>query len=331
MPSENYSTNLAENPESKALAEVVAQAFSVFQTPPALTISGWADSERQLSREASAEPGQWDTTRAEYLRGIMDAVSDPAVEMVVVMSAAQCGKTEAVLNTIGYHIHHDPCPMLVVMPNDQMCTSLSRDRIAPMVRDSPALKGLIKEPKSRTTGNTVNHKLFPGGHLTLASAQSTSNLSARPCRVICFDEVDRFIASTSEGDPVTLGRQRSVSFWNRKILMTSTPTVRGESRIEAAYETSDQRRFWIPCESCETFQDLDWQSVIWDEKKPETARYRCGHCEAEWTDQQRLRSIQKGEWRASGDSKGVAGFHLSGLYSPFISLGQAATEFVQSK
>ena len=66
-----------------------------------------------------------------------------------------------------------------------------------MVRDSPALKGLIKEPKSRTTGNTVNHKLFPGGHLTLASAQSTSNLSARPCRVICFDEVDRFIASTS--------------------------------------------------------------------------------------------------------------------------------------
>ena len=70
----------------------------------------------------------------------MDAVSDPAVEMVVVMSTAQCGKTEAVLNTIGYHIHHDPCPMLVVMPNDQMCTSLSRDRIAPMVRDSPALR-----------------------------------------------------------------------------------------------------------------------------------------------------------------------------------------------
>ena len=88
MPSENYSTNLAENPESEALAEVVAQAFSVFQTPPALTISAWADSERQLSREASAEPGQWDTTWAEYLRGIMDAVSDPAVEMVVVMSAA---------------------------------------------------------------------------------------------------------------------------------------------------------------------------------------------------------------------------------------------------
>ena len=127
MPSENCSTNSAANPESEALSEVIAQAFSVFQTPPEMTISEWADSERQLSREASAEPGQWETSRAEYLRGIMDAVSDPAVKKVVVVSSAHCGKTEVVLNTIGFHFHHDPYPMLVVMPNDQTCTSLSRN------------------------------------------------------------------------------------------------------------------------------------------------------------------------------------------------------------
>jgi len=67
----------------------------ILAPPPSLTISEWADAKRRLSSEASAEPGQWRTSRAAYQRGIMDAISDPAIETVVVMSSAQVGKALA--------------------------------------------------------------------------------------------------------------------------------------------------------------------------------------------------------------------------------------------
>ena len=297
-----------------------------------MTVSEFADTERHLSSEASAMVGLWDTSVTEYLRGVMDAVSDTSIEEVVVMSASQCGKTEVILNTLAYHVAYDPCPCRIVMPNDGMCQSLSRDRIAPMVRDSPILKGTIAEAKSRNSGNTITHKTFKGGSLTLASAQSPANLSARSVRLVAFDEVDRFPASSgSEGDPVTLGKRRSVSYWNRKILMTSTPTIRGESRIETAYENSDQRKYFVPCENCGEYQVLEWSNVKWEGKDPDTARYQCKHCESSWTDQMRMRAVRLGEWRATSEKEGVAGFHLSGLYSPFITLPQAVAEFQSAK
>jgi phage terminase large subunit GpA-like protein len=340
MPLTKSLTNWQATPEGETpaernqrlLDEIVERSFQVFATPPEMSISEWADSERQLSRESSSAFGQWETSLNEPLRGIMDAISDPEIEEIVVMSASQVGKTEAILNAIGYHIQNDPSPILCVLPNEAMAMSMSRDRIAPMVRDTPALKGLVSDPKSRSTGNTVMHKNFPGGHITLASAQSPANLAARSCRLVLLDEVDRFPASSgSEGDPVSLAKRRAVSFWNRKIVLTSTPTIKGESRIEAAYETSDQRKYWVPCKSCGEFQTLDWSNVVWVDGKPETARYRCGECDERWTDIERKRAITKGEWRSLQDSTGVAGFHLSGLYSPFVTLGQAASEFLSAK
>ena len=332
MKLENFSTNYHESQESEPLERIVSQAFSVFETPPEMTVSEFADVERHLSSESSAMVGLWDTSVTEYLRGIMDAVSDPAVEEVVVMSASQCGKTEVILNTLAYHVAYDPCPCLIVMPNDSMCQSLSRDRIAPMVRDSPILKGTIAEAKSRTSGNTITHKTFRGGSLTLASAQSPANLSARSVRLVCFDEVDRFPASSgSEGDPVHLGKMRSVSYWNRKILMTSTPTIRNESRIETAYLNSDQRKFHVPCERCNGFQVLEWANVKWDSRDYESAKYECKHCGHLWADQDRQRAVRLGRWEATHEKEGVAGFHLSGLYSPFISMTQAVQEFQSAK
>ena len=42
--------------------------------------------------------------RAEDQRGIMNAISEPGVERVVLMTSAQVGKTEIVNNTVGFHI-----------------------------------------------------------------------------------------------------------------------------------------------------------------------------------------------------------------------------------
>jgi len=299
--------------------------------PPKLTVSQWADQFRHLSPEASAEPGKWDTGRAEYQRGIMDAVSDPRVETLVIMSSAQVGKTELINNLVGYHIHQDPAPILVIHPTTEMGEAWSKERLSPMLRDSPALRGRVATTKSRSSENTVRQKKFPGGSLAIVGANSPAGLASRPIRVLCCDEVDRYPASAgTEGDPVSLGRKRTATFWNRKLVLVSTPTIAGVSRIEAEYETSDKRKYWVPCPHCGEMQVLRWEQVRWPEDDYRSPLYHCNECGAGWSDPERWAAVRHGEWRAEAPFRGIAGFHLSELYSPWRRLAETVAEFVEA-
>lgn len=297
-----------------------------------MTVSQWADAERRLSPEASAEPGRWYTSRAEYLRGIMDAISDPAIRQVAVMSSAQVGKTEFILNVIGYHIDRDASPILCIQPTLQMAQAFSKDRLAPMLRDTPKLQGKVKDPRSRDSGNTTLHKVFPGGHITIAGANSAAGLASRPVRIVLCDEVDRYPSSAgTEGDPIRLAAKRATTFWNSKLVTVSTPTVKGASRIEAEWLDSDQREYHVKCPHCETSQTLKWRNVHWEEDKPQTACYTCEECGVAWTDADRFKAIKAGEWIATQPESGVAGFRLSGLYSPWVPLDDAVRDFLEAK
>ena len=300
--------------------------------PPKLTVSQWADQFRHLSPEASAEPGKWDTGRAEYQREMMDAISDPRVETLVIMSSAQVGKTELINNLVGYHIHQDPAPMLIINPTTEMGETWSKDRLTPMLRDSPALRGRVSAARSRSSENTVRQKKFPGGSLAIVGANSPSGLASRPIRILCCDEVDRYPASAgSEGDPVSLGRKRTATFWNRKAVLVSTPTIAGISRIESSYEESDKRRYWVPCPHCGEAQVLKWAQVRWPEGSPLDAQYHCIECGAGWSDPQRWTAVRKGDWRAEAPFRGIAGFHLNELYSPWRRLSETVADFLRDK
>ena len=314
------------------IQRLIRNALRAFAPPPDLKVSDWADQERKLSPEASAEPGQWITSRAEYQRGIMDAFSETGVEMVVVMSSAQVGKTEILNNVIGFHVAQDPSPMLVVQPTLDMAQTWSKDRLAPMLRDTPQLQGLVKDPRARDSGNTTLHKIFPGGHITACGANSPSSLASRPVRIVLCDEVDRYpVSAGSEGDPVSLARKRASTFWNRRIGLFSTPTNKGNSRIEAAFEESDKRFYFVPCPHCKHEQSLKWSCVQWEQDKPDTAQYACEECGSLWTDAERVRAIRHGKWSPTSEFKRVAGFHLSGLYSPWTPLDAAVREFLEAK
>ena len=312
------------------LDNVIAQSL---RPPPKLTVSEWADTYRQLSRESSAVSGQWSTSKAEYQRGMMDAVSDSRYETVVLMTCAQIGKTELVNNVIGYHIHQDPAPILVVHPTVEMANAWSKDRLSPAIRDTPVLTRLIADPKSRDSGNTVLHKSFTGGRVTASGANSPASLASRPCRLVLMDEVDRFpLSAGSEGDPVGLAKRRSATYYNRKIVRVSTPTETGSSRIAAAYEESDQRKYFVPCPHCGEHQVLKWSNVKWNDGDPSSAHYVCDECGSVWTELDRSRAIRRGEWRATAEAKGkVAGFHLNGIYSPWTRLEDAVQDFLTSK
>ena len=267
----------------------------------------------------------------------MDALNEPDVETVVIMSSAQVGKTEIINNLVGYHIDQDPAPMLLLQPTIDMCHAWSKDRLAPMIRDTHCLTEKIELNNRRNSANTLLHKTFPGGHITMAGANSPASLASRPIRIVLCDEVDRYPPSAgTEGDPVNLAKKRTTTFWNRKILLTSTPTVKGVSRIELEFEQSDQRRYFVPCGDCGEFQHLEWSSVEWmkddkGEPLPETAAYCCSRCSSLWTDGQRLAAIRKGEWRATAPFAGRAGFHLNELYSPWVPMRLVVKSFLEAK
>lgn len=306
--------------------------FEWVSPPPKLTVSQWADESRYLSSEASAESGKWKTSRAEYQRGIMDAFSDPLIHTVVWMSSAQVGKTECLNNIVGYFIDQDPSPILLLQPTLEMGQSWSKDRLAPMLRDSPALKNKVEDSKSRDSGNTILHKSFSGGHITISGANSPASLASRPIRVLLMDEVDRYNASAgAEGDPVNLASKRTTTFWNKKRMLTSTPTIKGVSRIERAYEESDMRRYFVPCHSCGHEQHLIFGNVKWEKDNPSTALYYCEKCGQGWNDLQRWNSIKKGHWVAEREVKGIAGFHLNEIYSPWVSLSDMVSNFLEAK
>ena len=262
----------------------------------------------------------------------MDAISDPTLRDIVVVAGAQVGKTEMLLNVIGFHIHHDAAPILLVQPTLEMAQAFSKDRLAPMLRDTPALKYKVKDPRSRDANNTTTHKVFTGGHISLVGSNSAAGLASRPIRVVLCDEVDRYPSSAgSEGSPILLARKRSATFHNRKMVMVSTPTNKGASMIESQYQESDQRQFFVPCEDCGTVQTLKWANVQWEKDKPETAFYNCEACGSVWDDPKRNRSVRKGEWVATSDFTGIAGFHINGLYSPWTVLADAVRDFLVAK
>lgn len=263
----------------------------------------------------------------------MDACSDPSIQEVVVMAGAQLGKTEIILNIVGYHIDNDPSPILVLQPTLEMAQAFSKDRVAAgLIKSTPALRGKVKDPRARDSGNTTLHKVFPGGALTMVGANSPSGLASRPIRIVLCDEVDRYPPSAgSEGDPIQLAKKRAATFWNRKLISVSTPTNEDNSRIQDAFEKSDQRHYHVPCKHCETDQVMKWANVKWQDNNPDTAQYVCDECGVLWTDADRVWSIRNGTWIAKKPFHGVAGFAISGLYSPWTPLPDAVKEFLAVK
>ena len=303
---------------------------------PEQTVSEWSDRYRMLSSKASAEPGPWRTSRTPYLKEPMDCLSSNSLsQRVVMMFAAQTGKTESGSNWLGYVIHHAPGPMLLVQPTVEMAKRLSKQRLESLINETPCLSERIAPARSRDSGNTMFNKEFPGGIMVLTGANSATGLRSMPCRYIFADEVSSWPQDVDgEGDPLTLAERRTTTFARRKILMTSTPTTKGSCRIEAEYLRSDQRRFFVPCPSCGEMQWLKWPQMKWEKDQPETARYECEHCKEQFSEVNKGRMLAAGEWRATapGDGK-TAGFHLSGLYSPlgWLSWAELVDDFLRAK
>lgn len=316
-----------------AVVEMFARVLQKLKPPPKLTISEWADRFRQMSPEASAGTGRWHTDNAPYQREIMDAIGNPHVRMVVFKSSSQVGKTEVLLNVLGYYIDYNPAPILALQPTVEMGQTFSKDRLAPMIRDTAVLRKKM-DAKSRFSGNTIMQKTFPGGHVTIVGANSPAGLASRPIKIVLADEVDRYpVSAGTEGDPLNLAQTRQTTFWDKKTVLVSTPTIKGSSRIEKSWLESTMEEWTVPCPECGEYQPMVWANVVFDrERWPRGGvQYRCESCgciagEYRWKAQGR-----KGRYAALHPEREVRGFHLNVLASSFCAWAGIVTEFLSAK
>ncbi|MDU6301464.1 MAG: phage terminase large subunit family protein [Serratia marcescens] len=305
------------------------QRRSDVRPPEPLSLSEWANKYAVLSKETSAQTGRFRSFA--YQDGMMDAITDPAVTQVSVMKSARVGYTKILDHVVGYYLAHDPSPILIVQPRVEDAEDYSKTEIAPMLRDTPVLAEISGDPKAKDSNQTILKKTFANGaNLTLVGANSPGGFRRITCRIILFDEVDGYPSGGAgvEGDQIALGIKRSETFWNRKIALGSTPTMKGTSRIEKAYEESDQRRYYVPCPHCGEFQILEWggpetpYGIKWDKDEngegiPESAYYVCRHNGCVIHHNEKSGMVKRGEWRATKPFKGHAGFHIWAGYSLF--------------
>ncbi len=306
-----------------ALARAFQSAKQHLRPPPNLKPSEWAETNVKIP-VGNAVPGYIRFDNAPYQREPLDMLVDPDCYRITLMWAAQVGKTQLALCGQGYHIAMRPMSQMMMQPSQSDLQVWMNSKFNPMVDANPTIRDRLAKPRGRDGVNNSSMKSYPGGFLMFAWSGSPKTMRGRSAPIIIADEVDGYEGS-DEGHPVALLWQRAATFGDqRKLVEISTPTIKGQSYIEKAFEAGDQRRYWVPCPHCGEHQVLDWEQVTWDGKgqadadqHPATARYACVHCGVLWGDGERKAAIRAGEWRGAKPFKGHASYHLNELYSTF--------------
>lgn len=338
------------HPESREILNTVTRLrFARHCRPlPRLTGSQWPERFRVLSPEATRQHGIWRNDVVPYLVDIMDAVTDPRIQRVTVVAPSQSAKTELLLNILGYFMHQQPSPILVVQPTVDMAQDFSKLRLAPMLRDSPVLRDMVAPARSRDSNNTILSKQYPGGQLDIVGANSPAGLAARPKRVVFLDEVDRFPESAgAEGDPFDIAYARTRSYQHaRKIIAVSSPTFEpvqdlsgrwSGSRIWREFASGTQEVRELPCPDCGTYQPMEFESLHWERSDdgkgpviPSSVVWECAACNHRFPSSAKIDMAAKGVWRATAASLDPVhrSFRVHGLVAAFALWPELAQEFV---
>lgn len=320
------------------VTEYQRAALEFLLPPEDISVSEWAEEHRILDVRSSAMPGHWRNSVTPYLSEIMDTMNDFEIEETVFVKPTQVGGTEALLNRLGYLIAQDPGPTMIVYPTDILGDSTSENRIIPMIKNSPAIKQHYNE--------RISSKMelqFDNMYVSISGANSPASLASKPIRYLFLDEVDKFpAASRREADPISLARERTKTFINRKIYMCSTPTLR-TGHIWKAKESADiEKHYFIPCPHCSAQIELKFQNLRWPDDeagldaadRAELATYVCQECGCTISDAEKNRALSFGEWkvvRERGKTVRRVAYWINTLYSPFVRFSEIAKEFLKSK
>ena len=315
----------------------IIDALEALRPPEEITVSEWAEKYRILDSKSSARPGPWRNSTTPYLKGIMDELNNYETEEIIFVKPTQVGGTEAIFNMLGYIIEEDPAPAMIVYPTDELAKSISRNRIVPMIQNCPSLAKRYRELESSKL-----ELQFDDMYLTLVGSNSPSGLASKPEKYLFMDETDKYPgASKKEADPVSLAKERTKTFHNRKIVMASTPTLKSNHIWEAKESADIEKHYFMPCPHCGKMIEFKFSNLrVPDDEgmsyvdRAEYAKYVCQECGCVINDQQKHTMLQQGEWQVVEHKTQFARkvvFWLNTLYSPFVRFADVAKEFLLSK
>jgi len=319
------------------LPDYIRNPLRHLKPPEDLLVSEWAEKYRVLDSKSAAIPGKWNNEVTPYLVDIMNEFNNVETEEIIFVKPTQVGGTEALQNMVGYVVMQDPSPCMIVYPTDTLAESVSENRLQPMFKNSPELKKRFKENESSKL-----ELQFEGMYITLSGANSPSSLASKPIRFLFLDEVDKYPgASKKEADPIKLARERTKTFPNRKIFMTSTPTLK-TGQIWKAKESADVvKHYKVPCPHCGEYIELQFKQLKWpnDEgmsyaDRAEFAYYVCQECGGIITDQHKPQILRYGRWeivKQRTQFPRKVCYWINTLYSPFVRFSEIAKEFLSTK
>jgi phage terminase large subunit GpA-like protein len=313
-------------------AEVRARALASLIPPARLPLSAWIEAHIRLPQGTTAVPGPMKLWP--YQRAIADSVADPEVERVTLVKPVRVGFTSLLTAATGHFVANEPSPILCLLPTEADCRDYMVSDLEPTFAASPALRGLLsREVEHGEDRSTILHRLFAGGSLKIVASKSPRNLRRHTAKVLFIDEADA-MEVTTEGSPIMLGEKRTLSFADRKIVVGSTPLHEETSAVLRSYGESDARIYECPCPSCGGFTEVMWQHIEWEPERPETAAFRCPHCEALVEERHKLAMVEAGAWRATRpEVSGHHGYRLNALVSLLANASWAklAAEFLRAK
>ncbi len=345
-----YERRVAEERERMALEIVELFEAAIPEQVVRIQMSDWAEAHRILPSNLTPLPGPFRWRVTPYMREIADCLSeDSPVRKVAVRKASQIAYNAALVeNWIGYTIDVAPGSMMFVGSDAGMAETTVELRIDNMIETSGIAHKIAAQTAhlkrtGRRSGDTKSRKDFPGGFLMAIGPRSGGKLRSFPIRYLIFDEIEAYPQNigggamgktADEGDPIRLAEQRTVAFERtRKILYGSTPLIAAGSRIDPLFARGDQRYYYVPCKHCGHMQVLHWR-IEREDGKPfyplkyevdemgrlirDSVHYECQACGGHWTNADKSRFLQRGEWRPTAEpmEEGFRSYQISALYSP---------------
>ena len=317
-------------PDGPVLAALRQRALARLIPPPRLPLSEWIEATMRLPADVSAMPGE--VRLYPFQRGIADAIGDPTIERVTLVKCVRIGFSTLLTAALASYVANDPSPILSLLPTEADCRDFVVSDLEPIFAATPALAGLLTED-AESGRNTLLSRRFPGGSLKVVAAKAPRNLRRHNSKVLLVDEADAMEAG-AEGSTIRLAERRTMSFAGRKIVIGSTPLLESTSNVLRAYGQSDQRVYEVPCPSCGAFTEIMWSHIEWEPDRPETAAFRCPHCESLISERHKVEMVGAGRWRATcPDVPGHAGFRINALVSLLANArwGTLAAEFLTAK
>ena len=294
--------------------KTVDHASRSFRFRRSLSAVDWSERIRRMG-----DGSKFRFSFAPYQREMTEAPFDPAVQETVYMMASRLGKTEVISNIIGHGTAERPRRILVMYPTISQAEKWSKETyMEELVSSTPELFELVGDGAGRRkSGNTILHKMFPGGLLSIFGANSPGEMRRAKGNLILADEIDAIAANEGdEGDPLDILKVRGSEYSDTIQIYASYPSLKGKSKIEEKMLKSDWRVWTMPCVHCGELVVFHRRQLRYNTAEPENAWIECPAQQCRISDEDRVKMIMAGQWVATRPFKGIAGFHASRMISP---------------